>query len=104
MANLMKQQQVQAMEREADLTRVIQNSQEAQRELLDRVEQAEDRRLRAMADQEQRRLEEQERLEEARTKERKRKEEIASIPSLPPMKHNTDLDDYTGICTAPTAL
>jgi hypothetical protein len=72
MANLMKQQQVQAMEREADLTRVIQNSQEAQRELLDRVEQAEDRRLRAMADQEQRRLEEQERLEEARTKERKR--------------------------------
>ena len=99
MADLMKQQQVQANEREANLTRVIQKSQDAQKELWDRVERSEERRLKAMGEQERKRMEEQKRLEE-RARERKRKEEVASIPSLPPMKHNTDLDDYTELFEA----
>ena len=100
MADLMKQQQVQANEREANLTRVIQKSQDAQKELWDRVERSEERRLKAMGEQERKRMEEQKRLEEERARERKRKEEVASIPSLPPMKHNTDLDDYTELFEA----
>ena len=100
MVDLMKQQQVQANEREANLTRVIQKSQDAQKELWDRLERAEERRLKAMGEQERKRMEEQKCLEEERARERKRKEEVVSIPSLPPMKHNTDLDDYTELFEA----